>query len=161
MRRLPLLLTLLALSACSHAMGPRPILPPSEADRLVRAADAQIRAGRPSEAVPILDDVVRRFPDASVHDQALYESARALVLSANGSREYRRAAAQLDRLLREHPTSAYTPDAKAWRAVLNAFLGSTAERERLLERLKTIDLERERLKAIDLKLERPRQPPNP
>jgi hypothetical protein len=156
--RLSLLLALLALSACSHAPGPRPIAPSSEADRLVRDADAQIRAGQPSLAVPILDDVVRRFPDASVHDQALYELARALVLSANGSREYRRAAAQLDRLLREHPTSAYTPDAKAWRSVLNALLGHTAERERLLERLRAIALEFERLKAIDLKFERARQP---
>ena len=102
----------------------------------------------PRRAVPILDDVVRRFPDASVHDQALYQLARALVLSANGGREYRRAAAQLDRLVREHPTSAYTPDAKAWRAVLSALLARTAEQERLLDRLR----------AIDLELERPRQP---
>ena len=109
-------------------------------------------------AVAILDDVVRRFPDASVHDQALYELALALVLSANGGGEYRRAAAQLDRLLREHPTSAYTRDAMAWRGVLNAVLGRTAERERLLERLKASDRDLERLKAIDVEFERPRQP---
>ena len=78
-----LLLALVALSACSHVPWSGQI-PPSEADRLVRDADAQIRAGRPSLAVAILDDVVRRFPDASVHDQALYELALALVLSANG-----------------------------------------------------------------------------
>jgi hypothetical protein len=34
---------------------------------------------------------------------------------------------QLDRLLREHPTSAYTPDAKAWQAVLQLLLVRTAE----------------------------------
>jgi hypothetical protein len=50
---------------------------PSEADHLVRDADAQIRAGHPSVAVAILENVVRRCPDTSVHDQALYDLARA------------------------------------------------------------------------------------
>jgi outer membrane protein assembly factor BamD (BamD/ComL family) len=130
----------------------------SEADRLVHDADTHLRAGSPSLAVPILDEVVRRFPDASVHDQALYELARALVLSANGTREYRRAATQLDRLLREHPPSTYAPDAKAWRAILQMLLVHTAEQERLVERVRAADLERDRLKAIDLEFERPRSP---
>jgi outer membrane protein assembly factor BamD (BamD/ComL family) len=146
-RRLSLLLALMTLSACGVTSWTRQISP-SEADRLVRDADAQIRAGRPALAIETLDDVVRRFPDASVHDQALYDLARALVLNANGGRDYRRAAAQLDRLLREHPMSLYTPDAKAWRAVLRAYAGRTAELEGLLERLR----------AIDWEFERPRQP---
>jgi predicted Zn-dependent protease len=120
--------------------------------------NVQIRAGKPAVAITILDEVVRRFPEDPVHDQALYELARALVLNANGTREYRRAVTHLDRLLREHPTSAYTPDAKAWRVVLQRLLVRTAEQERLLGRVRADDLERERLKAVDLEFERPRSP---
>jgi outer membrane protein assembly factor BamD (BamD/ComL family) len=147
MRHLPLLVAMVALSACSAAPWAR-LVSSIEADRLVREADAQLRAGNPPGAVRILEDVVRRFPDASVHDQALYDLARALVLGANGVREYRQASAHLDRLLREHPTSPHVPDARAWRAVLGAFVARGAELDRLLERLK----------AIDYEFERPRQP---
>ena len=147
MRRLVLLLTLLALPACSSAPWAR-VTSSYEASRLVREADSKIQAGNWSGAVRILEDVVRRFPDAPVHDEALYHLARALVLAANGTREYRQAAAHLDRLLREHPTSPYAADARAWRSVLVAFATRGAELDRLLERLK----------AIDFELERPRQP---
>jgi len=150
MRRVwPLLvvLVLFVLSACSSAPWTR-VTSSLEADRLIREADAQIQAGNWSRAVRLLEDVVRRYPDAPAHDEALYQLARALVLSANGAREYRQAAGHLDRLLREHPASAYAQDARAWRAVLVAYVARGAELDRLLERLK----------AIDVELERPRQP---
>jgi outer membrane protein assembly factor BamD (BamD/ComL family) len=150
MRRVrPLLVTLVlfALSACSSAPWAR-VTSSLDADRLVREADAQIQAGNWSKAVRILEDVVRRYPDAPAHDEALYHLARALVLGAGGAREYRQAAGHLDRLLREHPTSSYAQDARAWRAVLVAYVARGAELDRLLERLK----------AIDVELERPRQP---
>jgi outer membrane protein assembly factor BamD (BamD/ComL family) len=146
-RRLWLLLVLVALSACSAAPWSR-LASSFEADRLVREADAQLQAGNPAAAVRILEDVVRRYPDASAHDEALYALARALVLGASGAREYRQAAGYLDRLLREHPTSRYAADARAWRAALGVIVARGAELDRLLERLK----------AIDLELERPRQP---
>jgi outer membrane protein assembly factor BamD (BamD/ComL family) len=148
MSRLALLVTLITLSACSSAPGPR--MTPSrvtssmDADRLVRKAEAQLQTGNPSAAVRILEDVVRRFPDAPIHGQALYDLARALVLTANGGREYRQAAAHLDRLLREYPTSQHAADGRALRAALSAYVARTAELERLLERLKAIDLEFER-----------------
>jgi outer membrane protein assembly factor BamD (BamD/ComL family) len=145
MRRLALLVALVALPACSAAPWTRSS---AEADRLVRDADAQLRAGNAPAAARILDGVVHRFPDTPVHDEALYGLARALVLSGNGAREYRQAAAQLDRLLREHPTSPYAPDARAWRTVLGAYVARAVQLERLIERLRTIDLE----------FERPRQP---
>jgi len=164
MRRLSLLLTLMALSACSATPWARlgssieadrlarkadaqarvRLASSIEADRLVRQADAQARAGNPQETTRILESVVRRFPDAPVHDRALYDLARALVLAANGVPEYRQASAYLDRLLREHPTSAHAPDAQALRAVLGAYVAREAELERLLERLKAIDFEFER-----------------
>ena len=140
-------LVLFALSGCSSAPWTR-VTSSREADRLVRDANAQIQAGNWSKAVRILDEVVRKYPDAPAHDDALYHLARALVLSANGAREYRQAAGHLDRLLREHPTSAYAQDARAWRAVLVAYVARGAELDRLLEQLK----------AIDVELERPRQP---
>jgi outer membrane protein assembly factor BamD (BamD/ComL family) len=147
MTRLALVLMLMTLSACSAA--PWTHLSSSfEADRLVREADALIQAGNWSAAVRILEGVVRRYPDAPSHDEALYHLARALVLSANGGREYRQAAGYLDRLLREYPTSPYASDARVWRALLGAYVARGAEMDRLLERLK----------AIDVELERPRQP---
>jgi outer membrane protein assembly factor BamD (BamD/ComL family) len=148
-RAWPLLvvLGLFALPACSSAPWTR-VTSSLEADRLVREADGQIQAGNWPKAVRILEDVVRKYPDAPAHDEALYHLARALVLSANGAREYRQAAGYLDRLLREHPTSPYARDARAWRTVLVAYVARGAELDRLLERLK----------AIDEELERPRQP---
>jgi outer membrane protein assembly factor BamD (BamD/ComL family) len=147
MRRLMLLGALMALSACSAAPWTR-LTSSLEADRLVREGDAQLRGGNPSAAVRTLEDVVRRFPDAPIHDQALYDLARALVLTANGGREYRQAAAHLDRLLRDYPTSQHAADARALRIALGAYVARTAELDRLIERLK----------AIDLEFERPRQP---
>jgi outer membrane protein assembly factor BamD (BamD/ComL family) len=146
-RRPWLLCVLIALSACSPTPL-MPMTPSSEAERLIREADAQIEAGNWSKAVRILEDVVRRYPDARAHDEALYHLARALVLGADGAREYRQAAGHLDRLLREHPKSPYAPDARAWRAVLVAYVARGAELDRLLQRLR----------AIDVELERPRQP---
>jgi outer membrane protein assembly factor BamD (BamD/ComL family) len=147
MRRLMLLVALMALSACSAAPWTR-LASSLEADRLVREGEAQLRGGNPSAAVRTLEDVVRRFPDAPVHDQALYDLARALVLTANGGREYRQAAAHLDRLLRDYPTSQHAADARALRIALGAYVARTAELDRLIERLK----------AIDLEFEHPRQP---
>jgi outer membrane protein assembly factor BamD (BamD/ComL family) len=147
MTRAVLLVALLALSACSMTSWTR-VTSSIEASRLVREANAQLREGNPSAAARILEDAVRRFPDAPSHDQALYDLARALVLSANGGRDYRLATAHLDRLLREYPTSSYAPDARALRIALGAFVARSAELDRLLERLR----------AIDLEYERPRQP---
>jgi outer membrane protein assembly factor BamD (BamD/ComL family) len=147
MRRLTLLLTLIALSACSSVPWAR-LTSSFEADRLVREADAQIQAGNWASAIRTLEGVVRRYPDAPVHDAALYHLVRALVLSANGGREYRQAAGYLDRLLREHPTSPHATDARVWRALLGAYVARGVEMDRLLEQLK----------AIDVELERPRQP---
>jgi outer membrane protein assembly factor BamD (BamD/ComL family) len=147
MRYRTLLLSLLLLAGCGVAPLER-LAASREADSLVRQADAQLRSGNPAAAIRILEDVTRRFPDASVHDKALYELARTLVLTATSPREYRQAATVLDRLLREHPTSPYVSDARALRIVLGAYVARTAELDRLLERLR----------AIDLEFERPRQP---
>ena len=137
----------MALAACSTAPWTR-LTSSLEADRLVREGRRPAPGGNPSAAVRILDDVVRRFPDARVRDQALYDLARALVLTANGGRDYRQAAAHLDRLLRDHPTSPHAADARALRIALGAYVARTADLDRLIERLK----------AIDLEFERPRQP---
>ena len=149
MTRALVLLALLSLPACSTTTTTWTRISSSvEASRLIREANVQLRDGNPAAAARILDDAVRRFPDASGHDQALYDLARALVLSANGGRDYRQASAHLDRLLREYPTSSYVPDARALRIALGAYVARSAELDRLLERLR----------AIDLEYERPRQP---
>jgi len=149
MTRALVLLALLSLPACSTTTTTWTRISSSvEASRLIREANVQLRDGNPAAAARILDDAVRRFPDASGHDQALYDLARALVLSANGGRDYRQASAHLDRLLREYPTSSHVPDARALRIALGAYVARSAELDRLLERLR----------AIDLEYERPRQP---
>ena len=149
MTRALVLLALLSLPACSTTTTTWTRISSSvEASRLIREANVQLRDGKPAAAVRILEDAIRRFPDAPSHDQALYDLARALVLSANGGRDYRLASAHLDRLLREYPASSYAPDARALRIALNAYVARSAELDRLLERLK----------AIDLEFERPRQP---
>ena len=149
MTRALVLLALLSLPACSTTTTTWTRISSSvEANRLIREVNGQLRDGNPAGAARILDDAVRRFPDASGHDHALYDLARALVLSANGGRDYRQASAHLDRLLREYPTSSYVPDARALRIALGAYVARSAELDRLLERLR----------AIDLEYERPRQP---
>jgi outer membrane protein assembly factor BamD (BamD/ComL family) len=144
------LVAVLLLSACSTTTTTTwtRISSSMEASRLIREANIQLHEGNPKAATRILEDAVRRFPDTPSHDQALYDLARALVLSANGGRDYRQASAHLDRLLREYPTSRYTPDARALRIALGAYVARSAELDRLLERLN----------AIDLEYERPRQP---
>jgi outer membrane protein assembly factor BamD (BamD/ComL family) len=115
-----------------------------EGDRLLRDAEAKLRAGSPAAAIRILEDLVRRFPDGPFHDRALYELASALVLTGNASWEYLPAVAPLDRLLREHPGSSYAADARALRMVIGAYVARTAERDRLIKQLKAVDLEFER-----------------
>jgi hypothetical protein len=115
-----------------------------EGQRLLRDAEGQLTAGNAVAAIRILEEVMRRFPDVPIHDRALYECASALVLVGNASGDYRPALAPLDRLLREHPTSAYATDARALRMVIGAYIARTAERERLLNHLKAVDLEFER-----------------
>jgi hypothetical protein len=163
MRSLAWLAVVLSLSACSTAPRKVQLPPPAEAERLVREAerlreadrivgegerllreaDAQLTTGNPAAAIRVLEDVVRRFPEVPVHDRALYELARALVLTTN-SRDYRQAITHLERLLREHPTSPYATDARALRITIGAYVARTAELDRLLERLRAIDLEFER-----------------
>ena len=72
MRHRILALSLLLLTGCSVAPLER-LTASLEADSLVRQADAQLRADKPAAAIRILEDVARRFPDAQVHDKALYE----------------------------------------------------------------------------------------
>jgi hypothetical protein len=112
-----------------------------EGTRLLRDAEAQLRAGNPTAAIRILEDAVRRFSDVPVHDRALYELASALVLTGNATGEYLPAVAPLERLLREHPRSAYAGDARALRMVIGAYVVRTAERDRLSRQLKAVDLE--------------------
>ncbi len=145
MRRLVRLLGLFVVSACSVGtplsgpLQPR-VLPPDSANQLVTEAEAQVKAGAYPAALRIFQEVVRRFPTAPAHDRALYGLARALVLAENSGRDYRQAYVYFDRLLRDHPESAYAVDARAWRSLLAAYLARTQE----IERLKQIDLEMER-----------------
>ena len=119
-RRLAPLLVLLALSACSAApWSRRPPSRPTGSSAMRRPSSRREipRAPFGSWRTSFADTLTRPSDD-----EALYVLARALVLGANGAREYRQAAAHLDRLLREHPTSRYAADARAWRAMLGVIV---------------------------------------
>ena len=129
MTRALVFLALLSLSACSTTTTTWTRISSSvEASRLIREANGQLRDGNPAAAARILDDAVRRFPDASGHDQALYDLARALVLSANGGRDYRQASAHLDRLLRTRAER----DADAHARAMNKLRADAADGENLM-----------------------------
>ena len=70
--------------------------------------------------------------------------ARRRYRTGNATGEYLPAVAPLERLLREHPRSAYAGDARALRLVIGAYIVRTAERDRLAKQLRAVDLEFER-----------------
>lgn len=142
MRTIRLVAALLLASACA-APVPSRVPPPGEAERLVGEAEAQARAGAYRTAARTFEEVVKRFPGADTHDRALWGLAHTLVLVENPARDYRQAHLFFDRLAREHPASRYAADARAWHALLSAYLARTEE----LSRLKEIDLEMERGKV--------------
>ena len=141
--RAALLAGLLLATGCA-ATGPglgREKAPPAdEARQQVDEAERLVAAREYTPAARLLEGVARGAPDTAVHDRALYTLGRALVQPDNPARNYRQALAWFDRLLREHPASPHAADARAWRALLSAYLARTDE----LERLKQLDLQLER-----------------
>ena len=92
------LLALLSLSACSTTTTWTRLSSSMEAEptRPRRQRPAP-RRGNPTAAVRILEDAVRRFPDAPSHDRPSTIWLARSSSSANGGRDYRRASAHLDR----------------------------------------------------------------
>ena len=76
-----------------------------EETRLVRGADAALRAGDPALALALLDDHARSFPNGVLAEERAAE--RVLALCAGGRAADARAAA--DAFLRERPGSALAP----------------------------------------------------
>lgn len=144
------LIVSVALSACSLFSPTPDVTARSEADRMVREAEGQVRSGAYPAAARLFEEVIKRFPNSPVHDRALYGFARTLALSENSGHDYRQAHLYFDRLIREHPESVYAADARAWRGLLSAYLARTEETERLKQDI-------ERLKKIDIEMERPRR----
>lgn len=144
MRPVRALAAVLLLAGCAAPGAVSREPPLDDVSTEVRDAETLARAGLYPGALQLLEGVARRPPTTPDHDRALFALGRLLVLPDNPGRDYRRALGQFDRLLLEHPRSAYAADARAWRALLVAYLAKTQELDRL--------------KRLDVELERPRPP---
>jgi DNA repair exonuclease SbcCD ATPase subunit len=171
-----LLALVLLVVACTSPRPPVRITttPPDETERLVRLAETRAQAGEHAEAARLFEEVVRR-PSPAVADRALAGLTRVLVHPEYAGRDYSQAFLVADRLVREYPDSQYTPEARAWRDVLGAYLALGQELEQRTRELdqrtqeldqrtqeldqRTLELERrtqqlERLKRLDVELAR-------
>jgi hypothetical protein len=142
--RVALATALLLVAGCAITPGVgvnREQAPPADEFRQrIDEAERLAAAREYAPATRLLEGVVRGAPDAAGRDRALHALGRTLVQPDNPARNYRQALAWFDRLAREHPSSPHAPDARAWRALLSAYLARADE----LERLKQLDLQLER-----------------
>jgi outer membrane protein assembly factor BamD (BamD/ComL family) len=149
-----------ACTAAPPAPGPE-ATPPDDTERVIRLAVARQEAGALAEATLLFDAVTQQSPPSPFQDRALAGLGRVLVSPDHGGRDYRRAHAVFDRLVREHPDSAYAAEARAWRDLLGAYLAAGLELERrtqeLLSRSEELlgrTLELDRLRHVERELVR-------
>ena len=145
MRPWRLLPLLLLLPACTTwwARAPVDTPPPDDSERLVRRAEGQVQAGARAEAARLFEEVISR-PNGAFADRALWGFARLLVDPEYEGRSYAQAYLVVDRLQREHPSSPYGAEARAWQDLLAAYLARNQELAQLERELddSTRELER-------------------
>jgi hypothetical protein len=146
--------------------------PTSSVSRRVEDAESMARVGRYAEARAVY---VAIQADGTGADRALLGLARLALDPDNPHKDERQAAGYLDRLIIDHPRSAWVAEAQTSRHLLRSIerLHREARRhqsevERLRrdlqrEQYETARLrdERDRLRLIDVELERPRQSQSP
>jgi chromosome segregation ATPase len=126
----------LLLAACGIGRAPGLAAPLSSDDteRLVRRAEREAQAEHHTEATRLFEEVLRQ-PKSAFADRALIGLTRLLVDSDNADRDYRRAHRLAERLVREHPDSAYAAEARSWRDLLGSYLARGQELERRAQEL--------------------------
>ncbi len=122
---------------------------PDSGVALVARADALVSDGKPKEAAEIYEQVVRDHVADPVRAQALHALGQLQVDPKSPVRDYRAARRTYERLLSDYPESAWTSEARAWRAVLVELERRDADTARLREDF-------ERLKQLDMNMERRR-----
>jgi outer membrane protein assembly factor BamD (BamD/ComL family) len=147
------LVTMVLLAGCSlwHRVRSKP----QSGVELLAQADALMRDGKPKEAAAIYEQLVGdraadgdRSPDP-VRAQALHTLGQLQVDPKSPVRDYRAARRTFERLVTDYPQSPWTPEARAWRAVLLELERRDADTVRLREDL-------DRLKELDMNMERRR-----
>jgi hypothetical protein len=154
--------------------GQPPETQPSVAQLLTRA-DQLVNDGQPTAARDLYTRAAGEPGSDDVHAAALYNLARLHVDPSSGLRDYRTAQRTFERLLVEYPNSAWTIEARAWRATLSDMLmrqieasrlrdevsklksdlhARQAETTRFREEASKLKADLQRLKRIDLDLER-------
>jgi tetratricopeptide (TPR) repeat protein len=113
---------------------------PDDGEGKFHEADTLARTGGYPTAARILEELARQPPTPTARARALYALGHLFVLADNPGRDYRQALLYFERLVREHPESAYVADARAWRELISAYFARIQE----LERLKRLDVELER-----------------
>lgn len=166
-----LLLLGLSLAGCGGLAFTRGGDARRQAEQLVARAEDLSRAGKYPEAEQTYRQVVDQSATDSPADRALYGLARLQVAPDNPTRDYRQAQGTFERLLREHPQSSWSPEARAWRDALAALqaqreeaLAARREAERFRQDAlrsrqdaQRIRQDLERLKQLELELERQRR----
>ncbi len=132
-RILPLVL-LLAACGSGRGSGLATPLPPNDTERILRLAEREAQAGNDAEAARLFEEVLRR-PSSAFADRALVGLTRLLVDPESITHDYRRAYLVVERLVKEHPDSAYAAEARAWRDLLGSFLARGQELERRAQEL--------------------------
>lgn len=162
----------LLLAACSGVPPWRPVTDWVQVWRLVDRADTLARDGDHSGARTLYEQVVQEYPTSPWAPQALYRLARLEVTPASPVRNYPRAYAHFDRLVKDYPDSAYAAEARAWRETLAQLMTREQEATRIrqdMERLKRVEIrleqealrvreDMERLKKLEVDQEREAAP---
>jgi uncharacterized membrane protein YccC len=159
-RLLPLLLL---VTACAPWWMPPPrahVSPSDDSERVIRRAEAEAQAGAYAEAARLFEEVLGT-PNGGLADRALIGLTRVLVYPDYAGRDYAQAYLVADRLQREHPSSPFVPEARAWQELLSVYLKRNQELSQLARELaeSSQELERrtrelERLQHLDQELER-------
>jgi hypothetical protein len=147
-RVLPLVL-LLAACGTGRGSGLATPLPPDDTERILRLAEREAQAGNDAEAARLFEEVLRR-PGPAFADRALVGLTRLLVDPESATHDYQRAYVLAERLVREHPDSAHTAEARAWRDLLGSYLTRGQELER---RAKELDQNAQELKGRTRQIE--------
>jgi DNA repair exonuclease SbcCD ATPase subunit len=154
-RVLPLVL-LLAACGFGRAPGLAAPLSSNDTERLVGRAEREAQARNHAEATRLFEEVLRR-PRTVFADRALIGLTRLLVDSDNAGRDYRRAHLLAERLVREHPDSAYLAEARSWRDLLGSYLAQGRELERRAQELdkatRELEARTQRLQTLDQDLQ--------
>lgn len=149
----PLALVVVLLAGCA---GPLTHGSPSaiDAEQLVDAGDAMVRAGRYREARHTYHAAASQSTTPGVRDRALFARGQLALRTDNPDRDHGQAFQAFDQLANEYPRSRWAAEARAWRGLLAEFL---AQRSQLITLRQQIDRLRQQSRETRANLQRLRE----